>query len=85
MLTEGVYSNLKTYNTVYVRADGQFTIEITIDPQGVVYTGTFTGNTTHEIAIPQYDMQGYAIQFALTGTAIVYEIEYKVVGRENGV
>lgn len=85
MLTEGSYSNLKTYNTVYIRADGEFTIEITIDPQGVVYTGTFTGNTTHEISIPQSDMQGYAIQFALTGTATVYEIEYKVVGRENGV
>jgi hypothetical protein len=85
MLTEGAYSNLKTYNTVYIRADGEFTIEIVIDPQGIVYTGTFTGNTTHEISIPQSDMQGYAIQFALTGTATVYEIEYKVVGRENGV
>lgn len=85
VLTEGLYSNLKTYNTVYIRADGEFRVKIYLDPQGLVVDKTYSGNATHEIAIPQADMQGYAIQFELSGTAIIYEIEYKVVGRQNGI
>jgi hypothetical protein len=37
-----------------------------------------------EIKLPQDKRLGYYIQFEVTGTGVLNEIEYKVEGRQNG-
>lgn len=77
------YTNIKTYNNIYVRADGDFEFSIFID-EVLVKTYTLTGNTTHDISVPQASQKGYGIQFEINGIGKIYEIEYKVMERQNG-
>lgn len=77
------HSNVKTYNSIYVRASGTLNINIYID-EVLVNSYTITGNKTHELNVPQEDQKGYNLQFEITGIGTVYEIEYKVMERQNG-
>jgi len=81
--TEGDYTMLKAYKSVYVHSDGQSTFEIFINDKSVLYTN-ISGKGIKEIKIPAEKQRGYKIQFKVTGTGTVNEIEYKVVGRQNG-
>ena len=81
-LTEGSYSNRKVYKGFYIRSEGTVTISVLLD-KVVVSTQTFTTDDTHELKVPQSAKSGYTVQFQITGTGTVYEIEYKVLSRQN--
>jgi len=80
--TEGSYSERKSYKHFYIRANGAFTISVLID-KVTVQTKSFTGIETHDLEIPQAKQNGYSVQFLITGTAIISEIEYKARGRQS--
>ena len=82
-LTEGNATVSKLYNNVYVRADGEFILDIVIDGKKVS-SNKLVGDKLHDISVPQEDQRGTDIQFVINGVGVVREIEYKVVGRENG-
>ncbi len=83
LFTEGSHSNVKTYNNVYVRSNGTFTIKIYIDEE-LVTTYELLGNTTHDIPVPQKKQKGFNLQVEFIGTGKIYEYEYKVMERQNG-
>ena len=81
-LTEGVASELKTYDAVYVYCSGTHTLKIYIDGT-LVGTHSLTAGAT-EVAVPSANMLGYNIQLELTGAGIINELDYVVSGRNNG-
>lgn len=82
-LTEGDASMTKMYNNVYIKYDGQFTVSIFIDDVKVS-THELIDKGIADLKVPQEQQRGSAIRFEINGLGTVYEIEYKVVGRENG-
>lgn len=80
---EESHSMTKGYNNIYVRADGDFTFKVIIDDV-LVQTVTLTGNKVHDVGVPQEKQRGSGIQFEVSGVGTIYEIEYKVLGRQNG-
>jgi len=80
---EGSFSENKTYKKVYVRSEGDIIIDIIIDDE-VVATSNLTSKDTHQLQVPQQEQRGYSIQFAIEGTGIVHEIEYRASPRQNG-
>jgi len=81
--TESFHSVIKTYNNVYIRCDGDFTIKMFIDDE-LVLTKSITGNTIFDIQPPAGKQRGSAVQFEITGTGTIFEYEFKVNGRQNG-
>lgn len=82
-LTEGDASVNKLYNNIYIRANGSFTIYIYIDEKHVT-TESLEGDKIFDLKIPALKQRGSAIQFKIQGRGKIKEIEYKVLGRENG-
>lgn len=82
-LTEGDASVIKLYNNIYVNIEGRFLFDIYIDGV-VVASRELEGTGIYEIKVPQERQRGGDIQFKVQGAGILREIEYKVVGRENG-
>lgn len=81
--TEGDLTVTKMYNNVYIYLDGSFVIEIYIDGvevsnENIEMTGIL------DLKVPQERQRGSYIQFKITGIGTVKEIEYKVIGRQNG-
>lgn len=83
LFTEGEYCNRKTYKHFYVRSEGELTVDIYID-KILVSSQELTTTDTHDLTIPQDDQNGYSLQFVISGTGTVNEIEYVVMGRQNG-
>lgn len=86
-IIEGSYTNHKLYNHIYIRSSGSVTIKVYIngiDEGSLVLTKSLTTTDTHDLSVPQGSQRGYSIQFELTGTGKVYEIEYSTVNRQNG-
>ena len=82
-ITEGDASVTKLYNNIYVNLEGVFIFDVLID--GIkVCRETIEGTGVFEIKVPQEQQRGSDIQFLVQGTGVVREIEYKVVGRNNG-
>lgn len=81
--TEGDYTVSKLYDNIYIRSNGEFTIKVYIDDK-LVLQKDLLGNTIHDIKPPQEKQRGSSIQFNIVGKGIIYEIEYKVQGRQNG-
>lgn len=81
--TEGNHAQEKNYNVIYIRSNGDITFNVLIDGTQVT-TKELNGNKIHEVTVPQEKQRGSNIQFDITGTGKVYEIDYKVVGRQNG-
>jgi hypothetical protein len=79
---EGAYSENKTYKKVYVRSKGDIIIDIIIDDE-IVTSCSLEGTTTHQLQVPQQLQRGYSIQFNISGTGTVHEIEYKAAPRQN--
>ncbi|NRA77886.1 MAG: hypothetical protein HRU18_06735 [Pseudoalteromonas sp.] len=73
---EGMLTEDKTYKKVYISHKGDIILNILIDGF-VVNTGTFTGDGVGDVQIPNFAQRGYTIQFNITGTGEVSEIEYK--------
>lgn len=81
--TEGNHSARKLYNNIYVRYNGTFTISVYID-DALVETYDITGNDIADLKVPEDKQRGSSIRFGVTGIGKIYEIEYKVLGRQNG-
>lgn len=81
-LVEGSYSEAKTYKKVYIRSEGDIIINIIID-EVVVSTFELTETETHQLQVPQQQQRGYSIQFDITGTGVIHEIEYVASNRKN--
>lgn len=80
---EGRASELKTYKKVYIYSKGDIILNILIDDVQVASRSlTDEGITT--VQVPQELQRGAFIQFELSGTGEVYELEYEVGRRQNG-
>lgn len=73
VITEGEYSNLKSYNKFYIRSNGTVTVSIYIDGE-LALTKLLTGNDLHEVTPPQALRRGYGLELEFSGTGIVYEV-----------
>lgn len=80
---EGSYTEAKTYKKVYIRSEGDIIINIIIDDVQVA-SMSLTGSKTHVVQVPQPSQRGYSIQFELTGTGTVHELEYEAGRRQDG-
>ena len=83
-LTEGELTNYKTYKVIYVYSKGSNTITISLDDV-VVINEVALIDGLNEILLPQYQTKGYGIELEFSGTGTIYEVEYKVEGRQNGI
>jgi hypothetical protein len=81
--TEGEYCNRKTYKHFYMRSEGDLVISIIID-DAIVSTQTVSTTDTHDLIVPQEAQNGYSVQFRVTGTGTVHELQYTVMERQNG-
>ena len=83
---EGSYTERKTYKDIYVRATAGIVFKVYIEDQvdNLVAEHKFRETETHHIKVDSAALQGYAIYFTAEGTGIIYEIEYKTMGRQNG-
>ena len=68
---------------MYIHSKGDIIINVYIDGQEV-YTNSFTTEGTHVLQIPQSKQRGYYIQFEVSGSGIVSEIEYRAGRRTDG-
>lgn len=82
-LTEGDASQVKMYNNIYVRANGKFTFKAFIDGTKVSQQD-IDGNKIFDIKVPAEKQRGSSIQYDIQGIGTIKEIEYKVLGRQNG-
>lgn len=79
---EGRITEEKTYKKVYIYHEGDIIINILIN-NSVVLNRILTGEGSVQMQIPQSSQRGNFIQFDISGTGEVFELEY-VVGRGHG-
>ena len=80
---EGRATELKTYKKVYIYSKGDIIVNIIIDDK-IVGTKELTGEQTTTLQVPVNLQRGHFIQFDVSGTGEIYEIEYTVGDRKNG-
>lgn len=73
---EGSISLNKTYKKVFIYSEGDIIINILIDGETVL-TKELTKTDAHQIQVPQQKQRGFFIEFEITGTGTVHEIEYE--------
>lgn len=88
---EGAYTDLKTYKDIFIRASAGITIKVYIESEEandtkdvLVASHTFDVTETYHAKVDHDDHQGYAIYFTVTGTGVLWELEYKAMGRQLG-
>lgn len=79
--SEGSISNLKKFKTIYVYSDYGMVFDIYINNKKVLSKNLIAG--INEIKVPLGTLDGYYISFAITGDAILYEIQYSIEGRQS--
>lgn len=79
---EGASTNEKQYKKVYIYSKGLITAEVFIDDISV-RTKEFTEEGSHQIQVPHTKQRGHFIQFKISGTGEVYELEYRASNRDN--
>ena len=81
-LIDNLLTMVKNYKVFYVYSKGEIDFTIYIDGVKVLTKSLKDG--LNEIKIPQQYRLGYYVEFEVTGTGTIYEIEFKVEGRQNG-
>jgi len=81
-LTEGALSIVKNYKTIYVYAYAVATVKVYVNSTLVLTKVLEVG--LNELKPPQATRLSYYIEFEVSGTGEVAEIEYKVEARQNG-
>lgn len=81
---EGASTELKTYKKVYFRIEGDIIINILIDDESVFSKAYQVTRETVVAQIPQDLQRGYYIQFEVSGTGSLLEIEYEAGRRPHG-
>ena len=82
ILTEGAFSNLKSYKDFYIRYNGEINIKLYIDGKEV-NVKELTEDECYNLKASS-NSSGYGLEIEVVGTGIVNEIEYKAEGRQNG-
>ena len=82
MYVEGSYTNYKTYKDVYIQYSGTLQFKVYID-KVLINTVNLVGTSMRNIKLGN-GSKGYGIEFEITGTGEVYQIEYTLVGRQDG-
>lgn len=72
---EGAFTRAKVYKHVYIYSKGDIIVKIYINDQ-LVATKSLNDEDNHQILVPQELQRGYFIQFEISGTGEVFEIEY---------
>ena len=78
----GSISSVKNYKTFYVNSTGDLTLEVIVDDR--ILTTAQLQSGIQEVRIPNDARLGYYVQFKVTGTGILNEIEFKQEDRQNG-
>ena len=78
---EGSVTEEKYYKKVYIYSEGDIIINVLIDDV-LVATKTLSGKDRQTIQVPHDKQRGQYIQFEITGTGEVFEIEY-IAGRKQ--
>ena len=81
-LTEGAVANLKQYDKIRVKHNGNGSFVLFFDDVPVL-TEKLQGKKTTTIGIPNINNSAYKISFSVTGVIDIYSIEYAVIGRRN--
>ena len=82
ILTEGKYTNYKNYKDMYIKYNGVFNIKTYID--GVQTNEVdLDGNDVYNLKFKGLS-KGYGLEIEIVGTGSIEEIEYNIVGRQNG-
>jgi hypothetical protein len=76
---DGSYTKRKGYNSIYIRYEGELAISVLIDGK-IVTNITVTGSDTYELDVNQDEQDGYSLQFLISGTGTVKEIDYQATG-----
>lgn len=82
-LHEGKLTNRKSYKKVYIYSKGLNSIEFFAN--GISILTVTLNQGLNEINLPQISSKAYHIEFRLTGSGEVYEIDFTVEGRQNGI
>jgi len=81
-LSDGSISNLKNYKVVYIHSDEEVTVDVIFSDKVTNSYNMIDG--LNELKLPQITMLNYYIAFMFRGIGEVREVEYKVIGRQNG-
>lgn len=81
-LSDGQISNLKSYKSFYVNCVGSLQVKISMDGTEVITKDI--DSDTSEILVPQQTRKGYYIEFEISGSGELLELQYLVEGRQNG-
>lgn len=82
-LIEGRATEQKVYKKVYIYSKGTIQLKVYINDL-LVATGNYDDEDAHVIQVPQDLQRGFFIQFEITGTGSVYELEYEAGSRKDG-
>lgn len=74
---EGRATEHKTYKKVYIYSKGVVQLKVYINDE-LVATADYSDEDSHCIQVPQAQQRGFFIQFDISGTGTVYELEYEV-------
>lgn len=80
--SDGSISTMKIYKDIYFYSSGDLKVKVYIDDDLAGEQTLSKGFT--EIKVKSEETRGYSIQFEVTGTGTLNEIEYKVEARQNG-
>lgn len=80
--SDGSISTIKTYKDIYFHSTGDLSVKVYIDDTLVGSKSLAKG--FDEIKVSSNNTRGYSIQFEVSGTGTLNEIEYKVESRQNG-
>ena len=80
---EGRATENKIYKKVYIYSKGVIQLKVLINDE-VVAQAEYTDEDAHVLQVPQEQQRGFFIQFEITGSGTVYELEYEAGARQNG-
>lgn len=80
---EGSLTVSKTYKKFYFSHKGDIIVDILIN-DSVVTTKALTGTDTTEVLVPQDKQRGFYVQFNITGTGELLEVDFTASVTRNG-
>lgn len=80
--SDGSISTVKTYKDIYFHSSGDLNVKVFIDD--ILVGDKDLENGFSELKVTSTNTRGYSIQFEVSGTGTLNEIEYQVEGRQNG-
>ena len=80
---EGRATENKTYKKVYIYSKGVVQLKVYINDE-LVATADYSEEDSYVLQVPQDKQRGFFIQFEITGTGSVYELEYEAGARKDG-